>query len=157
MEWTTLDINFLKKSYSSMSVKEISEILGRERVSVRIKANKLGLSNVNRCKPATEEEKEFIKNNWEKMSNASMAKNLNRTVSSIKAIKHKLGLGKSRIWSQEEIDILVECHPFFTNRDIAETLNKSINAVKNKANRLGLGKKGDCVIGRKINTDFMKY
>lgn len=43
MSWTEEEVNFLKENNSKMTHKEISEILGKTKSSVQLKANRLGL------------------------------------------------------------------------------------------------------------------
>ena len=95
MEWKEREIEYLKENWGKKKTQEIAEDLGRTYQSIYNKARKLGLGS-NRAhhhRPWTEEEEEFLAENWGMFSMEHIAKKLNRTPHAIQIRAVKLGLG----------------------------------------------------------------
>lgn len=93
--WTSSEIEYLKDNWHKKKTQEIAEDLGRTYQSIYNKARKLGLGS-NRAhhhRPWTEEEEEFLAENWGMFSMEHIAKKLNRTPHAIQIRAVKLGLG----------------------------------------------------------------
>ena len=93
--WTSSEIEYLKDNWHKKKTQEIAEELGRTYYSIYNKARKLGLGS-NRAhhhRPWTEEEEEFLAENWGMFSMEHIAKKLNRTPHAIQIRAVKLGLG----------------------------------------------------------------
>lgn len=93
-KWTNGEIEILQNNYSTTSIKELMELLpGRTYNAIAEKAKKLSLKSYNRQRQLySKDDIDFIKANWELMSDAEMAVVLNRTNRAIKAIRNNLGL-----------------------------------------------------------------
>lgn len=96
----------------------------------------------------TNEEVEFLKDNYYEMNTREIAEKLNRTMKSIQIKAFRLNLEKKvkyqnqfNRWTEEEDDFLRENWNKIMTKDIAEYLNRSINAVQLRAERSGLEKK----------------
>ena len=86
----------------------------------------------------TEEEINFLKENWNKKTHKQIAKELNRSISSIANKTRQMRLvDKTNKWTDEEIEFLKE--NYFKDVDfLANKLNKTCDAVKSKRFKLGL-------------------
>lgn len=93
-EWTKDEIQYIKDNYKVKSTKEIAIELKRNDMSIYHKARKLGLAKpiLNPAKKWTDEEVQFLKDNYQLLSGPQIAKKLNRAKSHInhKACKLKL-------------------------------------------------------------------
>lgn len=94
IQWTNEEDSILKNMYSNHSIDEVQKFLHtRSKNSIILRANKLGiLSQTNINTLWSEEDKQFIYDNWKLMPDKLMAKKLNRTFRSVKAKREELGL-----------------------------------------------------------------
>jgi hypothetical protein len=88
--WTTEEIDIMNEKYASLGAMGIMEFLPNKTYYAIIgKAVAMGL----RCDIFwTEDEKQFVIDNWESMSDAEMGEVLNRPMSGVMEQRHKLGL-----------------------------------------------------------------
>ena len=99
----------------------------------------------------TVEEDNFLMNNYPQKTVKELAEKLNRTYGATKLRVSKLGLRKSAIWTDSEIEILTEKYFLTQNKELAIILNKEIGMIENKAFSLGLKKKK-----YRVNQDFFE-
>ena len=92
----------------------------------------------------TQEENDFLINNYEKLTRKQVAEKLGRTEFSVKRRIKTLGISKESLkksnWSQEEDDFLKESYEELSSQEIAEKLNRSEIAVKARFRMLGFKK-----------------
>lgn len=92
----------------------------------------------------TEEEIEYLKENWKDSSDEELAENLNRTVRGIEDRRRRLGLGRTQgvapqdEWTEEEIAYLDKHYGSKKVEEIAEDLGRSTHAVTGKAYDMGI-------------------
>lgn len=88
----------------------------------------------------TNEEINYIKDNFENMTTKQLASNLNKKESSIYNAIRKLELKKQthKPWSEEENDFLKENYLNMTNSEIAKKLGRSFNSISAQLDRLNL-------------------
>jgi len=92
-EWSTEDIERLKKLYADKKpVCEISEILGRSEAAIRNKAYKLNITNRNEY---SNEEIEFLINNYKSFNLKEIAHKLNRPKANVCRKAKQLGLERN--------------------------------------------------------------
>lgn len=93
-KWTDIEIEVLKNNYENIPMADIMKLFpNRTYNAIILKANKLNLISYDRARQLySEQDIEFIKNNWKLMSDEEMSKSLNRTFRSVKAIRSNLGL-----------------------------------------------------------------
>lgn len=93
-KWTSEEIRILENNYSLMPVADIMKLLpGRTYNAIIEKAKKLSLkSYIRQQQLYSEDDIDFIKSNWELMSDEEMALSLKRTRRAIKAIRCNIGL-----------------------------------------------------------------
>lgn len=92
--WTNEEVQILQDNYAIMPVAELMKLLpNRTYDSIILKAKKLSLISYTKQKQLySEDDIDFIKSNWELMSDEEMALALNRTRRSVKAVRGNLGL-----------------------------------------------------------------
>lgn len=89
----------------------------------------------------SEEEIEFVKQNYGPMSNGQIAKEIGRTTSAVSSKILELGLHNDvRPWKKEDIDYLVANYESMSYQEIGEHIGRSRNAVQCKMRKLNLVK-----------------
>lgn len=88
----------------------------------------------------TQEELNYIKENYDDMTVQELATNLNKTNGSISNAIRKMGLMKQphKLWTEEEIQYLKDNYINKTSEEIAGYLNRSVHSINAERNRLGL-------------------
>ena len=88
----------------------------------------------------TEEEIQYIKINFMKMTIKHIAKNLNKKESSVYNVVRKLGLIKQEHnkWTDEEIDFLKNNYDNMTSEEISRYVKHSVDAINTMRDRLNL-------------------
>ena len=88
----------------------------------------------------TEEEKQFILNNWNKLSIHKIRDIINCSNKAIEyfAQENNLELPKSNRWTEEEIETLRRLSLTMQAKDIAKKLNKTENAIYQKGKKIGI-------------------
>ncbi len=130
--WTEEEYKLLEKltMIEKKTPKEIAEILGRTEDAIIIKINRRGLQiQTNDKRFWTKEEETLLSDLWGTESFETIAKKLNRTVSSIKNKAFLLGLGSA----------IESNYNGLTIKDISDLLGVNINTVS--VNWIGLGLK----------------
>lgn len=89
----------------------------------------------------TEEQLNFLKNNYKTMSFEELEKELGKSVSAIKQKAYDLQLTK-KFWSAEQIKFLKSNYEEMSIEELEVQLGKTANAIKLKASRLGIHKYG---------------
>lgn len=100
--WTDDEMKILKENYSTIPMKNVMELLPRHKTKecIQMKASQLNLKSYYSLHCLwTDDEKDFIKNNWQHMSDAQLAKHLNRPQRNVKYQRSRLGLYRSDPWS----------------------------------------------------------
>lgn len=88
----------------------------------------------------TEEEIEYLVNNYEEKNIYDISKTLNRSKDSVHKKAKRLKLTKSvKRWSENEITFLAENWGTYTKKEIAKALKRSDISIKKKAFELKLG------------------
>lgn len=79
----------------------------------------------------TQEEEDFLKNNYKTMSYQEIGLILGKKITQVKSKREKLGLCSQRqIFLKEEIDFVTNNYPNFSRKTIAEKLNITISRVQ---------------------------
>src|SRR3990170_2781273 len=93
--------------------------------------------------PWTDEEKEYVKQNYKKLTTKEIAGNLNRTVNAIITIVGPLGVssGRSRPWSDDEKKYLQSNYGKVPNEKLADELGRTVKAILAAAAKFGFTKK----------------
>lgn len=88
----------------------------------------------------TQENIEFLKNNYSKYSNKEIALKFNTTDSCVATMAYNLGVKKREWWSDEEIEVLKQLYSIKTNPQLSKILNRPSESIGMKARDLGLKK-----------------
>ena len=88
----------------------------------------------------TQEEIEYIKENYDNMTAQELAAKLNKSIGSINNATRKIGLIKQphKAWSFDEIDYLKNNYIEKTSEEIGKHLNRSVHSVNAERDKLGL-------------------
>ncbi len=142
--WTQQEMQYLKENWGQASLAQIMQSLDRTEDSVMRKARRLGL-NVNKSeedklkKRWSEEEDNFIIENYRVLTVEVISKRLGRTVPAIR--KRALALGVTEEvsrWTPEEMEFLNEKWGILNLETIAKKLNRTRNSVLLKAHQMSL-------------------
>ena len=145
--WSDLEIQLLKDNYDSTSKEEMLELLApRSWSSILTKANKLG---INKRLNWTDSEDKLLKNTYSTTDINEVVRLFpDRTKHSIiaRAIKLELNSFDHPIWTDEQVQYIIDNWQILPDEIIGRNINKTKNAVKRKRNLLGLHRqqKGCC-------------
>lgn len=95
-KWTDEEIDIMLNNYSRIPIDDVCELLpNRKKDNIIAKAQKLSLKSYEYWKKHwSEEELEFLKTNYQNMTDAELANNLNRTIDSIRGKRDYLKLSR---------------------------------------------------------------
>lgn len=169
--YTEKEKNFIRENYLKMTNDQIAAKLKRSRSGIARMGMKLGLVGSEKKQQLvlkarkdlyTEEEKEFIRKNYLKMTNKEIAEKLNRPGGSIFDVASGLGLtgshDKKQLWirgntethyTNDEKKFIRKNYLKMTNKQLAEKLGRTKSGIDQLALRLGL-------TGHPKRRDFMK-
>ena len=88
----------------------------------------------------SDDEIEFLKNNFETTLFSELSKILGRTEGAIRAKCFDLNLFKNSPWTEDELNFVQENYMEMKTSDISKQLNRTMNAIELKAARMGLKK-----------------
>jgi len=95
---------------------------------------------INENKNWSEDEIQFLKNNYTTMSYKRIGELLGRTDGAIRAKMHDLQLIKKTFWSEDELTFLKENYQLLTYKELSEHLQRSEDAIQLKLRKIGLSK-----------------
>jgi hypothetical protein len=137
--WSPAETETLRKLCSSLPYEEIGEILGRSRNAVHMKARKLGLRKMDFW---TIDEDALLRKDQMRCEYSQVARNLKRTLSSVKARVITLELErKVDVWTEGEMRSLACNYSEARAADIAKSIGRTEAATAQKALRAGIVKK----------------
>ena len=87
----------------------------------------------------TEEERDYLIQNYNKYSLQEMAEILGRSVCSVKCEATKHHVKSNRFWTDEEVEFIEDHYGDMTIKEIARKLGKDCVAVNNKITRMKMG------------------
>lgn len=89
----------------------------------------------------TEEEEEYLRNNYENKTNKELAEKLNRTVGAVQKRAEKLKIAQKRkkqSWTKGEEEYLIKNYKYKTNKELARELERTATSVARKKHDLEL-------------------
>lgn len=94
-KWTEEELNYLRENWNRKKIQEIADSLGRTYDSIYMKARALdlGASKLESQRKWTEDDEEYLMENWGYLSIPTLAKNLSRSENAIQQRAVRLGLG----------------------------------------------------------------
>ena len=141
--WTKEQEDFLINNCKHMSINNIATHIKKAPSTVSTKINKMGLSTKYKIEHYwSDEDMEYLKNNYNTSSMKALMKKLKRSESSIEGQLTKLKIKRKNKgnWSLDEITILKNKFDSLDYNEISKLINRSIPAISNKAYELGLTK-----------------
>jgi len=144
--WTEERKSFLIENYPFETQNFLMENLGISWDSILHKASEL---KVIRRNIFTQDEIDFIVDNYKTMRYRDIAKILKRDESTVACKINNIGLVKTSKWTNKEIELLKESYPNYTNKYLSEKIfpDRAIYSIRTKANKMGIHK--SILTGRK--------
>ena len=108
-KWTRDDTEYLRQNFGDTPPEKLAKVLNRSIDAINKKAYNMGLkAKPNRCIPKiwTKDDEDFVRQNYNKMDSADIAKKLNRSVAAIKQKACALGLTKRQM--REKADLITK-------------------------------------------------
>lgn len=132
--WSEEEINILTELASQVYIRELAKILNRTEGAIISKANRLGLSYITIKKVYSNDELEYIKNNWGIIPVTDIARNLgvSRMMIQLQADKMnlpKLGNNPYKKWTPEEIEKLNDLASKKSITELAKYFNTTNSAI----------------------------
>ena len=136
--YTPYEIDFLKTYYGENGPQWCAEQLNKPITSIKAKAHGLRL-HLNTFNPWSEEELQILRQYYQQHGPDYCCSLLsNRDKSSICSTARRLGLQCGRLWSDDEVEFLIENYSKLGGKKCAESLNRPYASVRMKANTLNL-------------------
>ena len=138
--WTEEEVNILTELSTKVYIGEIAKILHRNEAAVISKATKMNLDYIVIKQSYTEEELQYIKDNWGIIPITDIARNLKVTRIMIqnqadKMNLPKLGSNPYRKWAEPELEKLRTLAPKKTITELAKIFNTTNDAITSIASR----------------------
>lgn len=146
--WDSRETNRLKELWSNHSAKEIADKLGRTTGSIYKKIQHIDLTgdgnNKGSGKHWTEEQEQFLEDNWYSMSSYEISDEMDKSPNAIRNKAKRMDLPKKaqnntfKKWTDDEKMYLVKNHKSKSEKEIANYLGRSISSVNHKKYRMKL-------------------
>lgn len=132
-QWNKEKINILKDHYPSSDWEILLELLSPfKKEDIITKAYKLKIKR--ECYGYSQEDEQFLKDNYTTMSVEEISEKLKKSTASIMTKANKLGIVKMGKWSDEDIQKLIELYPYYTNEELINFFpNRSITGMSSMA------------------------
>lgn len=159
--WVEWEEKLIVEKYASMSVQEIADTLGRTSAAVQARIQVLrGMGFKEELQGRmwwSEEEKQFIRDNYNSMSNIEIGNKLGRPHVYVTEIAKELGL-KSKVfkWTPEVIKEMKSKWNTQSTKSIARSLGVTEKRLLKRANELGLTRLSDTADGTYTVTEVGK-
>ncbi|EQA1622865.1 hypothetical protein V5K00_RS12075 [Enterobacter asburiae] len=146
--WTAGDLTFLENNYSSMSVADIADRLGRTLGAVGLMADKLGCRRKKNV-PWSEAEMDIIRDHYARGTEARSLIRLlpGRSVNAIFSMAETLRVQSGRFWGDAELEILKADYPRVGTAVTERLPGRNTVSVRIMARRLGLKKSHSSEVG----------
>ena len=137
-KWTKDKIEILKEYYPIGNWNILFEKLGtNNKQCIMDKACYLGIHMDNY--KWTQQDEQYLIDNYNKLTVSEIAKYLNRTESAIMTKAYKLDVTNPNIWTNEEVELLKELYPIHSNKYLSENIFKGKQPATIRAKALSLG------------------
>jgi hypothetical protein len=134
--------------------KYIADSLSLPIHSIQNRAAKLGIKIGSVGKSWTEDEINFLVENYAILGPTECAKQLNRTIKAVERKGDSLNLRVYKSWSLEEDNLIKKYYPSTCSIQLAKKLNRSLSAILNRAHKLNIQKEDSI---DKNNSDCYLY
>lgn len=171
-KWETKEKRLLGRLYGKIPVADLSARLNRTTHSVLHQA-RVQKKSAKGASAYSEDEINFIRENYLKMTNVHIARTLNRTTYGILIKARRLGLAgnpeKGKLWkrgfrkesrhnySEIEMQFIRDNYLRMTNVQIAQSLNRSLKGIEGIALKMGLTGNPQKIKLRKLGKHAEKY
>ena len=160
--WTEEEIKILTDLSDKCYIKEIAKVLNRTEAAVVSKAHHLKLEVINIQKEYTEEELDYIRNNWGIIPVTEIARNLkvSRQMVQTQADKmnlKKLGNNPYKRWTKNEIDKLRELSKKYTRTELAKKFKVSNDCISKVASKNNIQLIDDKIHWTEEEKEYLSY
>lgn len=141
--WSEEEINILTELSSKVYIRELAKILNRTEEAIISKANRMGLDYISLKKNYTDEELQYIKDNWGVIAVTDMARNLGVSRIMIQSQADKMNLPKLgnnpyKKWTEEELIKLRRLSSKKSITELARYFNTTNDAIITVAHKNGI-------------------
>lgn len=141
--WSEEEVNILTELSSKVYIRELAKILNRTEGAIISKVNKMGLSYITLKKVYTDEELQYIKDNWGIIAVTDIARNLGVSRIMIQAQADKMNLPKLgnnpyRKWTEAELSKLNKLASKKSITELARYFDTTNDAIITVAHRNGI-------------------
>lgn len=146
--WNSKETDRLRELWPEYSAKEITDKLNRTTGSIYKKIQHMGLTgkgaNKGSGKHWTEEQEQFLRDNWYSMSSYEISDEIDKSPNAITSKVKRMNLDDKPTdymyedWDKEEEMFLLQNYHNKGNEEIANELDKTYNSVKSKKRQLNL-------------------
>lgn len=141
--WSEEEVNILTELSSKVYIREIAKILNRTEDAIIAKANKIGLDYITLKRIYTDEELQYIKDNWGIIPVTDMARNLGVSRIMIQSQADKMNLPKLgnnpyRKWTEENLEKLRSLSSKKSITELARHFNTTNDAIMTVAHKNGI-------------------
>ena len=159
--WSEEEINILIELSSKVYIRELAKILNRTEGAIISKANKMGLDYITLKKVYTDEELQYIKDNWGIIPVTDMARNLGVSRIMIQAQADKMNLPKLgnnpyRKWTEEELIKLRRLASKKSITELARYFNTTNDAIITVAYRNGIYLNDDRIHWTNVDNEILR-
>jgi len=138
--WTPEEDIILLENYKQLGPTKCQALLNRSRGGIRSRAKILNITYGIPQRRWTQEDKNYLLNNWNKYSLEELSKKLDRTVVSISTKERSLGLNRSNYYSEEDILYLQENYIKLGAEECAKTLDRPIQSIRTIVSKFKIAK-----------------
>ena len=134
-EWTQHEVNIMLENYSKVDVTAMAQLLPDRTVdAIKLKAEKLGLKSLFAIEQEyTEEQKQFILDNWMNMSDEEIAKIIGKTKHGVRDQRYKMGLRyPKKIDTYDNLNQYVRSHIYDWKFDAMKKYDFKCDITKQK-------------------------
>jgi len=142
--WSKEEEQLLLDKFRSESIQELEKLLGRSRAAIHVKVGKLREAGYveelpMKKEPFSEDELEYIRDNYNTMTNIEIGKRLGRATSYITTKAQELGLKpKSVRWGDIKEEVIKNNWNDKHTKDLARSLGVTERQLMGKAKDMGL-------------------
>ncbi|MGV8131674.1 MAG: hypothetical protein ACP5N7_06265 [Candidatus Pacearchaeota archaeon] len=142
--WKSDEEQFLKDNYTTMSLQEIAEYIGRSKKAVNKHAGLLGLTTTNPDYERyntkwTKQQLNYLKQHYSSETNEQLSSKLGHTIVAIQTKAQALKLtANHKKWTKNELKLLEKLYTVYTVNDLEQQLQRPKSSIVRKAYKIGI-------------------
>ena len=130
--WNRDEIAYLKANWRKLPADLIAANLNRPLHATQVKASRLGVTLAGNLLTWSDEQIQFLKDNFERMTSYELAEALGKNRTKVRMKYKELGLAKLKLeyWSEEMVDYLIRVYKTTGDVEIAEIFQERFPKIK---------------------------